>query len=47
MTLLIHINQINAAMATRKGNKNLTFSISRRPHTTIHEGGLENATDAQ
>lgn len=47
MTLLYHINQINAAMATRRGNENLTLSINRRPHTTIHEEGLQKATDAQ
>ena len=47
MTLLYHINQINAAMATRRGNENLTLSINRRPHTTIHEGGLQKTTDAQ
>ena len=39
MTFLYQINQINAAMATRKRNENLTLSISRRPHTTTHEEG--------
>lgn len=47
MTLLYHINQINAAMATRRGNENFSLSINRRPHTTIHERGLQKATDAQ